>query len=440
MKASDSIHAAWVTTRNQILSCIPQAYRDDASVLNTLYTWFLIGILMRVLVMPFAFHGDILSTYHRSYLLASEGCLQYLNPHETIQAAFLIPFSYITPAYEYIVWSGSTTVLADFWVSILDSTHIFRTIFLFKTPYLLFDILICITLLYIFKNEKEKGLRAFIFWCVNPVVIFAVYIFGRFEVIPLFFILAAIYYIKEDNIPIASLLLGIALVDRMYIILFVPFFFIFCCPAITDKIKAVLITFTPLLIYNIITKVTTDALSSLELAESMFLNYLLGLQVDIGTVQSVYAFVIGYGCIFLFAHYMRKNDNPLLDFITYSLLVLLLLYTVSVFHPHYFIWFIPFLALYYGYIQDSMIMELHCLQIILFTFSTFYYGPELAAWLFASIHPVILTAVSSPAQFIDQFFQVRIILNTARSLFSAVTLFMIARIFMNMMRGHHHER
>lgn len=421
---------------NYLSQIIPLEYREDPKILNSIYIWLLIGIFIRFLVMPFAFHGDLLSTYHRSYLLAVEGYLQYLNPQETIQAAALWIFSHFTPVKEFLVWTGSVTASTPFWLGTLENAYIFRTVFLLKLPYLFFDILTGMLILYIFRAEPHNGLRAFTFWILNPIVIFAVYIFGRYEVIPIFFILLCIYFLKENRIYLASLSLGIAIVSRYYALLFLPLLLLLYCRTWMEMAKAVVITAIPIILYNAITILTSGRLVSVDFAESHFVDYLLAMNFDIGWVgQKIYIFVAVYTCILLFVYYKKKSENRIVDFTAYSLIILLLIYATSLFHPQYFVWFIPFLAIYYGYTHDKTIIELHCLQVICFAVYTFYWGQALATWMFASINPELLIALPSPTVLLDRLYPGLTIINMARSVLSAVSLFMIAKIILNQMRG-----
>lgn len=415
---------------------VPLEYRKDPKILNSVYFWLLIGIFIRFLVMPFAFHGDLLSTYHRSYLMLFDGYLQYLNPQETIQAVALWIFSHITPAQEFLVWTGSTTASTPFWLGTLENTYIFRTIFLLKLPYLFFDVLTGLLILHIFRADPHNGMRAFIFWILNPVVIFAVYIFGRYEVIPIFFILLCIYFLKENSMYLASLSLGIAIVSRYYALLFLPLLIILYCRTWMERAKVLTIIAIPVILYNVITILTAGRLVSADFAESRFVDYLLGMNFNIGwPEQKIFIFVTVYICILLFIYYKKKNEDLIVDFIAYSLIILLLIYATSLFHPQYFAWFIPFLALYYGYTQDKIILELHCLQVICFIFYTFYFEQALATWMFASINPELLIALPSPVQLLENLYPGLTIVNMIRSVLSAVSLFMIAKIILNQMRG-----
>jgi len=60
-------------------------------------------------------------------------------------------------------------------------------------------------------------------WLFNPLTIFSTYIFGRFEVISLFFLAASAFQLKNDRIFFASALFAIALHCREINLLYAPF-------------------------------------------------------------------------------------------------------------------------------------------------------------------------------------------------------------------------
>src|SRR3990170_8177529 len=53
--------------------------------------WLLTGLLIRLLVMPFTAHGDLLSVYHRAHLLLDGRAVNGLGPNmfNVLHAGFL---------------------------------------------------------------------------------------------------------------------------------------------------------------------------------------------------------------------------------------------------------------------------------------------------------------------------------------------------------------
>jgi hypothetical protein len=389
--------------------------------------------------MPFAFHGDLLSTYHRSYLLLFEGSLRYFNPQEVFQAIGLWFFSFLVPLEDFLVWSGSTTVTNSFWLCVLDESKIFSIIFLLKSTYLIFDIAICILFLWIFKDDVKIGSRVFIFWILNPIIIFSVYIFGRFEVIPIFFILLSLYLLKKNNTIFGGLFLGIAIISRYYPLLLVPFILISFFNDLKERIIFLLFTSIPILLFNIIVRLSSAGTPTINFAQSHFIDYILGMKFVIHEMgQAVYIFVVLYVFIVLSVYYY-KNVNNFMYFSCFSLITFLLFYSTSLFHPHYFVWFIPFLAIYYGYTADDTIIELHCLQIACFIAYTFYWGEAMSTWIFASMDPELLKSLPPPINLIDHFYPSLEMLNIFRSGLSAISIFIIVKIVWNFRKEEQHE-
>lgn len=419
---------------------IPKAYREEPSVLNALYQWFFLGLFLRLLVMPFAFHGDLLSTYRRSYLLVFEGSLRYLTPHESIQAIVLWISSFFTPLQDFFIWSGKTSVSNSSWLYSLDNSSIFSMIFMMKIPYLLFDIAICIVFLHMFQKEVDRGVRVFIFWFLNPIVLFTVYIFGRFEVIPIFFLLLSMYYIKEHNHFFGGLSFGIAIISKYYALLLLPLLLVVFFDTWKDRIKYLAYTSIPLLAFNIIARISSGHSPSVDFAHSYFIDYILGMNFVLDdSGQILYIFIIAYSFLLLFVYYTKFIDNRCIAFASFSLIIFLLFYSTSKFHPQYFIWFIPFLAVYYGYYHEREIIDLHCLQVVCFVVYTFYWGQALASWMFGSINPEVLKTVTAPVNIISYFYPGEVVLNIVRSILSAISIFMIIKIMYTLKVGHTNE-
>lgn len=419
-------------------SLVPELYRINPQVLNKILLWLLFGILVRIIIMPFAFHGDLLLKYWEANALLGTHYQNVQSPNLLIEAITILSISSFTPIQQFLsLIDGSSLTASIYWLPVLDSIYIFRTIFLLKLPYLFIDILISVLFLHIFSNKIKCGLRAYKFWIFNPIIIFAVYVFGRFEVIAIFFILLCIYLLKENHTILAALSLGLAIYSRYYALLILPLFLILFCRTWKEKLKITTLILAPLIAYNVLTYSQSGTFISYYFFSSHFADYLLGMKFQIWEApnQSIFIFVIAYSFILLYVYYREKSDNPIVDFTAYSLIIFLLMYSTSLFHPQYFAWFIPFLAVYWGYTNENSLIGLFCLQVICFIFYTFYWGQSLATFMFASINPSVLIVLPSPLELIDQVYPGLTFLNIMRSVFSAVLLFMVLKIFLIQRRG-----
>jgi len=204
--------------RKLFLKLILPIYPEDLSLRNAICKWFLIGLLIRLLFMPFVVHADFLSVYMRAHLIISHqlpliGRAQMLI--HAFHSFFLWIFKPLLP-YVDIMLDGSANHLTFNWEMFYKFvTHpaVFRTLFLLKLPYLFFDLACVYLILAIFHNRKKK-LYAFKFWMLNPIIIFATYIFGRYECIAIFFILLSLYYAKRKSFIKSLLFLGISIITR----------------------------------------------------------------------------------------------------------------------------------------------------------------------------------------------------------------------------------
>ena len=104
----------------------------------------------------------------------------------------------------------------------LNDPNIYRHLFFFKLPYLLFDIATAFVI-WNFIDKPEYRKIALLLWLFNPLTLFSTYIFGRFEVIGLFFLAASAFQLKNDRILLASILFAVALHCREINLLFTPF-------------------------------------------------------------------------------------------------------------------------------------------------------------------------------------------------------------------------
>ena len=187
----------------QITKIIPQPYQDKRKVI---LIWILIGLFIRLILMPITLHPDLLESYWAADVIVNKHIFnlgQYVKDQFGLYGGnYLAPLAYLHAlfflAFKPFISSHQITLLADnrligiftdpashrnIVISFVSEPHIFRTLFLFKLPYLLFDFASAFLILRIIKDVK-KGLFAFKFWMVNFVGLFITYVWGKYEIIP----------------------------------------------------------------------------------------------------------------------------------------------------------------------------------------------------------------------------------------------------------------
>ncbi|MEW6261315.1 MAG: hypothetical protein AB1547_15580 [Thermodesulfobacteriota bacterium] len=190
---------------------------------------FGLGLLVRLLLMPFFAHVDFLSEYGRMYQVVTTGNpTLYLGRIVVviIEQVFLRLFLPLLPDADMMLRFNdvrqSTAGLTEYFLFVSDP-QIFRTLFLLKIPYLLFD-LGSAWVLFRLMSGKAAQKTALLLWLFNPITLYAFYIFGRFESIPICFLALTLFLLQKERWIASAVTFGLALNCREIIVLYLPLF------------------------------------------------------------------------------------------------------------------------------------------------------------------------------------------------------------------------
>jgi len=319
-----------------------------------------IGILLRLALMPFFAHVDLFSEARRVFYVI-ENDYWFDNSHrfvvfyiEVIFAAFSTLFIDITEGLFHIPDpTQSVSSLVDY-KYFLNDPNIYRHLFFFKLPYLLFDISTALVI-WKFVDKPHHRRIALLLWLFNPLTIFSTYIFGRFEVISLFFLAMTALQLKYDRVFFASLFFAIALHCREINVLYAPFFLLalvdhkdhFLRNIIVLSVSAAIIGLTYLLPNWLIelsggnTQLFVDPTAS---TKGDTLNKLLSLGY-----YWFYPIVIGLAALAIYQ--WEISDKPKAErFVVCASIVLFIYFGFNVHSVHYAAWLVllPILAMQYG--------------------------------------------------------------------------------------------
>lgn len=220
---------------------------------NSFLRWTCIGLLIRFLIMPFSFHGhDLFMIYYFPFKWLSLGqwdpySPMSSNPYYPPAAFFMMSFflfltkpllphlSSLFALFEKwnFTWEGNTIHYAE-----LFSDHfLFRTLFLFKIPLLLFDCAIAYLLLKIFPSGDKKALLGYKVWMLNPVLLHSGYALGQIDIILTFFILLSVMFMIQHRAYLSLSSLAIASFIKTFPLLLIPFVIHLLTPSFKEKIK-----------------------------------------------------------------------------------------------------------------------------------------------------------------------------------------------------------
>ncbi len=418
---------------------IPSIYIQDLAAKRSIYIWLLIGVLIRFTFMPIALHFDLLSIYQRSALIAYEGDLTVglgqIFAHY-IHAFFLFIFKPLMPYLESALPGRLGSASWEGWRLFTMYPTVFRTLFLFKIPYLIFDLGCSFLFLFILR-ERKKGLAAFKFWMINPVVIFSAFIFSRYEPIVIFFILLSLYYAKNNLSAKALFSLGIAVIVRSYPLMLLPFFVIIIGKTFWQRLKLAFWGLLPLGIMTVISRLFQGASEIGVWANMPHSNYLMGLRWSMRiSYDVIFVFFMGYTILFLYTYF--RTNHSFAHLWKINLILLLFFFATCFFHPHYFMWLIPFLA--FQIVEDERFIGLFAIQVLCWIVYTFQWKEALAGYLFAPLDYSYFTSLRSPFELIGQYYSAANFIGIFRSILSGVSFWMVYLLFKEFFLARRKER
>ena len=190
----------------------------------------MIGYLIRVFAMPLFGSVDAATTIWVSTVLADQGKLILSNdppPIFYIHALLLTLFRpFYPPNILDIVRSNSGfTPPALFLGIMLAEPGIAGVLFVLKIPYLVADFATAM-LLARFPKTPDGAISLLKAWVFNPVVIYVSYFIGQFDIVPVFFMVLAFYWLRENRRTPAILSLAVSMTFKLFAVALIPFFLI----------------------------------------------------------------------------------------------------------------------------------------------------------------------------------------------------------------------
>ena len=367
---------------------------------NSIIKWSLFGLLIRVLIMPFSFHGiDIFQIYYFPFKLIQDGIwdpyrlnAEHLHwtvvypPVILIICAFnLLIFKPLLPQlsalfshFEYwrSRWEGNTMHFSE----ILSDHQLFRTLFIMKIPYLLFDFGVGWILLKILKEDHKKRLLAYKLWMLNPFVLQGCYALGQSDIVYTFFIMAAIYFIHSQRYSLSMVGLACGTFVKTIPAILIPYAVLVLGKSLRERFKLSAVAITTGILICL-----PFYLSSQYILESLFF------QTYHVSLFRLLAFLGSYSLFLCGLLFMKENKKTNLDAtitcFTLALLFLFIFYVVTI---RYFIAITPLLI--YLAVKNKKLRPL----IIIPSVSLFLLkiGGNSQQWgLFAPLHPEFFSSL-----------------------------------------------
>lgn len=309
----------------------------------------LFAVILRLLIMPILFHPDIKTQYYHANFL-SQGVFniyQYIEQNKD-NLPYSDTFNY--PPLAYYTLGGWNYLVSPFlgqtfqnWLfewreGWYTNPQIFRQLFVLKIPYLLADLAVGFLLIKIL-NEKYRR-RALTLWFFNPVSLYIIYALANFDIFPTLLTLLAAFYFKKKKFFSSGLSLGLGAALKLFPLLFLPFFLLalYREKSYREVLRLIagcfgVFALSATLMWPGIFNVTGSGL----------VGKMLEIKVTVSPSLHIPLFYILYGLLLSLAAFGKERKAGIEFFI---LSVTLMIFSVTRFHPQWFLWSLPFLIFF----------------------------------------------------------------------------------------------
>lgn len=319
--------------------------------------WLLIasGLLVRLILSLMTYHSDM-DVFDYAGKLVSEGNI--LNLYDFTQASAVLnypPAIYLYHGFFKLIFGGISSGL------------------LLKLPYIIFDILAGLLL---FKLSGRK-LWVLGLWIFNPVTLYATYMMGQFDIIPVFFILLSLFFAFKNKLSYAALALGFGIAFKLFPVFLLLPLVIFGKNNL-ERLKLLILGILPyaasIIFYLPSASFRSTALFAGQSSKSLYAV------IPVSGGESLMLFPLFLIIYYLFIWAGQKNFVRN-DILKLFLIPLLLFFIFTHYHPQWLIWIIPLLILTLG-LKNYKSLIPYLLIIFSWFASLFFFDPSLTLGIF----------------------------------------------------------
>lgn len=370
----------------------------------------LIGFFIRLFLAGISFHpdivhfdlagqiirkGNILNFYDYTFKLDNDDQLLKSYPREL--------FNY--PPAVYFSLGSILAILSSISNIQFHNNFIFNTpltmgdprlilhLILLKIPYLVFDFAIAYFLCSLFTNNKDK-MTALVLWIFNPVNLYVTYMIGQFDIIPTFFVIAALFLVSKESyhtvkdlsdrkVLLSSLLLGVGASFKIFPLLFlIPLATLL--PGWKKKMTVLVMGISVYLITILPFLRSADFRRTALIANQTLKSFFAQIPISGGESIILYPLLILF--FYLILIYKPLGKKPIWQ---RFFIIILLFFIFTHYHPQWFLWLVPF------FIIELIITNFRHLFVIILILISFiglvsFFEPSLSLGLFSPINPALL--------------------------------------------------
>lgn len=402
---------------------------------------WVLAIVIRLGLAPFAAHTDLYSIYSRAAEAAYDGNWLGWGSQIAVQMIHNVWLWMLKPLLPggADIWSATAGV---FGVGVqqheverfLGYEYLSRLLFLLKLPYILADLVAGYLLMRLVAPDRRVIVSAL--WLLNPLVIYTTVLFARHDSIAIAIMLAGVVLATSGRRYLGlGFLLGAA-VMRFFPVLIAPFFLI-----AYRRTRRELLYLTSILAGGWILLdgaawgLTGESPTLTILNRYPHVNYLLEFSVPLyrfpfGETLELFLFPLVY-LLVLFWYYEREPDGTR-DLIPAATAVYSLVFALTYFHPQYAIWLAPFMAL--AVARFRFLLPLHLIQIVLLLLNTLQWGAGTTTHLFQPLSVEAVTLLPDPLNVVAAQMPLELFFAIVRTALAAVSIWVAYRLLTSSFR------
>lgn len=294
--------------------------------------------------------GQLLSGYFFGYKNVTNiyDYLVSLPPTHPLVKNFGVSDIFIYPPLTYFTLGSfikitSPLVPEKFFLNLMNGMSIYKqtglvwNLIVLKFPYLIIDIAMAFVLASLFDNEKQKK-WAFLLWLFNPITFYATFSMGVFDIIPAFFTVLSLVFAKKNKLSLAAVMISIGAAYKQYPLFLLPFV-VFSAKGFWNRIKVALCGVVPYLL-TIAPYLHSSAFKAMVFGPKSQKEFYMEWLVS--GADGLYPYLLGFVLLVWHAYRNLHLSEKLWK---YYLAYFLILFSVTNYHPQWFLWVAPFLVI-----------------------------------------------------------------------------------------------
>lgn len=421
---------------------------DKRIYLLSIIKWALIGLFIRILIMPFTIDIDMFWINDIPHQLVINGTWDVYsfvrdnfwdrigatnNPYYPPVTIFIISFFQFLlkpfmpmlnawfQSYENFLHSGGGMFIQH--MIIPNSAQIFRNLFFLKVPILVFDFGIGAIILKLIKDKKDS-LFAYKLWMLNPVTLYAAFGYGQIDIYPTFFVVLSLWLASRGRPYLSMVSLGLGTLTKSYPLILIPIAAVFLSKRFLEQIKLLLTAIGTIAIFYLPFIISAGWYALISILPGGTIG--TGFGWNLKSVLLRIFFIAGYALTVIAIVFNRKrNDGRAFGLETYFLITLLIFFSFQPIAERFYIWLTPLLIL--EALKDRKLFIMILFQLLALVLLRFQ-SAEQWAGIFSPLNPEYFMSRPFIYHFIAPFFSVIDLQRIAYKVFIVITLFMVCRI------------